>query len=163
MKTGAAFARGASKQDYSTPVDFIAAVEKRFGKIDFDLAANAGNAKAARYFSETDDALAQDWDALARSFYACTTDHLHLFLNPPFGNIAPWARKCAESRNARPLSFLIPAAVGSNWYREFVHERAKVYILNGRLSFDGKSPYPKDCLLARYGEPPGYYCWTWPE
>lgn len=167
-RTGAAFARGASKQDYSTPDEFIAAVKNRFGlkRFDFDLAATPDNAKAKLFFDERKtDALKRDWTKLRGE----------LWLNPPFGNIAPWAQKCADTagRSAshffwpfgwpnRRIYFLVPAAVGSNWFAAHVHERARVYFLNGRLSFDGKNPYPKDCILAVYdGCAYGYQVWDW--
>jgi hypothetical protein len=41
----------ASMQDGSTPRDFLAAVERRFGPIGFDLAAHRANTKHARYFA----------------------------------------------------------------------------------------------------------------
>lgn len=40
-----------TKQDYKTPPEFIAAVERRFGPIGFDLAAHAGNKQHAKYFA----------------------------------------------------------------------------------------------------------------
>ena len=40
-----------NKQDYATPADLMAAVERRFGPIAFDLAAHAGNAKSPKYFA----------------------------------------------------------------------------------------------------------------
>jgi len=40
-----------SKQDYITPDNLIEAVTKRFGPIEFDLAAHKANAKHARYFA----------------------------------------------------------------------------------------------------------------
>jgi hypothetical protein len=41
----------AGLQDGSTPAEFIAAVERRFGPISFDLAAHRTNKKHARYFA----------------------------------------------------------------------------------------------------------------
>lgn len=152
MSTGAAFARGASKQDYSTPQDFLAAVKKRFGMLTFDLAATRDNAVTTVFFGLPLDSLKQDWTKL----------YGNLWLNPPFDKIEPWACKCAESvGEGRNIFFLVPAAVGSNWYARHVHEKAMVCFLNGRLSFDGKAPFPKDCLLACYGLKPGYECWRW--
>lgn len=40
-----------SRQDYGTPKEFLQAVEQRFGRIAFDLAAHAANAKHERYFA----------------------------------------------------------------------------------------------------------------
>jgi hypothetical protein len=89
-----------------------------------------------------------------------------LWLNPPFDPISPWAIKCAvsapiRSSMSRKILFLVPASVGSEWYAQHVHENALVLLLRPRLSFDGKNPYPKDCLLAVYGERPGVECWKW--
>lgn len=158
--TGATFARGASKQDYSTPPEFIAAVKRHFGlkAFDFDLAASSKNTKAKKFFDVRADALKQDWTRL----------HGHLWINPPFGDIAPWAAKCASAGTGsasrqRWIYLLVPAAVGSNWFRDHVYLKARVYFLNGRLSFDGKNPYPKDCMLAVYGEVSGHEVWSWKE
>ena len=59
------------------------------------------------------------------------------------------------------MAFLVPAAVGSNWFRDYVDGKALVLLLNGRLSFDGAGPYPKDCILCLYGIEPGYEVWSW--
>jgi phage N-6-adenine-methyltransferase len=148
---------GRSKQDYATPRVFLDAVEKRFGRLEFDLAATAANRVATRYFGpgarDGEDALKRDWPKLGR-----------LWLNPPFGHIEPWADRCArwKSKGGR-IFFLVPASVGSNWYARHVYDKARVIFLNGRLSFDGKDPYPKDLILACYGERPGYEVWRWNE
>lgn len=154
--SGAAFNRGGSKQDYATPPDFIAAVEKRWGKIDFDLAASEHNKKATPYFSKEQDSLMQIWCSLPGN----------LWLNPPFDRITPWAEKCAkEVAFGATIFFLVPASVGANWFRDFVHRKAMVYFLNGRLHFDPNNPtwgYPKDCMLCVYSlGSHGYDTWTW--
>lgn len=154
---GAAFSRGASKQDYSTPGDFIVAVKAKFEIVLFntDLAASSENAKSFHYFTEIQNSLEEDWTKLRGN----------LWLNPPFGDIAPWAQKCARESDdgrTRCIYLLVPASVGSNWYAQHVHERACVYFLNGRLRFDGhKDDYPKDLLLAVYGRVRGHHIWSW--
>lgn len=156
--SGAAYNRGASKQDYSTPPDFMRAIRGRFGKIYFDLAASPENAKSEYFFSEREDSLRQAWPLCG-----------NLWLNPPFKNIGVWAAKCAQwargldqASNAR-LLFLVPASVGSNWFADFVWGHAQVIFLNGRISFDGKNPFPKDCMLCVYGSLPweDNYVWHW--
>ena len=144
---------GRSKQDYETPPEFIEAVKARLGIMEFciDLAADRRNAKSAIYFSERDDSLLQDWEAFSGKGWC--------FLNPPFANITPWAKKCSES--GIKIAFLVPAAVGSNWFRHYVDGKARVLLLNGRISFDGIGPYPKDCILCLYGVTPGYEIWNW--
>lgn len=150
---------GLSKQDYETPPEFINAVKARLGVVDFewDLAASEQNSKALHsYFSEEDDSLLQDWNRLI----TCAWPQFGwAWLNPPFGHIEPWAKKCAES--GIKVAFLVPAGVGANWFRDWVDGKALVLLLNGRISFDGIAPYPKDCILALYGVTPGYEVWDW--
>jgi phage N-6-adenine-methyltransferase len=135
---------GRSKQDYATPDDFILAVKRRWGikAFAYDLAADAENAKSRYFFCEEEDSLRQAWTKLKGD----------LWLNPPFANIAPWAAKCKESTRTpgRRIFFLTPASVGANWFAEHVWRHAHVLALQGRLSFDGKDPYPKDCILSLY-------------
>ena len=153
---------GKSKQDYSTPKDFIDAVEKLFGPLAWDLACGETNNKAPNFYTEEDDSLSQDWTKLEGN----------LWLNPPFGKIAPWAKKCASSISCgKRILLLTPASVGSNWFRDYVYDKAlTVFALNPRLSFDGKAPFPKDCILSIYSEKDdeygmgntlGFKIWTW--
>ncbi len=145
---------GLSKQDYSTPDEFIAAVKDRLGISEFayDLAADVGggNSKAPDWYDVGWNSLTNPWPELTQRW---------CWLNPPFANIAPWAKKCSES--GMKIAFLVPAAVGSNWFRDYVDGKALVLLLNGRLSFDGIAPYPKDTILCLYGVTPGYEVWNW--
>lgn len=141
-----------SKQDYATPVEVIRAVEHRFGPIVFDLAAHEGNAKAAQWNGPgglAADSLATPWRVRSGLQW----------LNPPFSDIAPWAAKCARER--AHVALLVPASVGSVWFRDHVAPHADVYLLNDRICFDGKNVFPKDCLLAVYGEKRGICIWGW--
>lgn len=154
MKTGATLARGQSKQDYETPTNFMLAVEKRFGKIEFDLAAHSRNNKCENYFSleRGEDSLALPWPQ----------DKL-CWLNPPFSNITPWAKKCyAESVCGCRILFLVPGSVGANWFGNYVLNRCLILALGNRIKFVGaKDPYPKDCILACYGYGLGFEFWKW--
>lgn len=156
--TGPTMARHRSEQVVGTDPLFVAAVEAHFGRIDFDLAATAGNRLAVRYFSKEQDALAQDWTQLRGN----------LWLNPEFSDIAPWARKCAETasdrrpRHGQRIFLLTPASVGTNWFAEHVHGKAFVLALQGRITFVGhEDPYPKDCILSVYGGFVGFDVWDW--
>jgi len=145
---------GRSKQDYATPRAFIDAVVRRFGPLAVDLAATRENVVTPYYYSAADNSLLQDWTILRGN----------LWLNPPFADIGPWARKCAESRDpdcVRRILLLVPASVGSEWFAQWVHRHALVIGIRPRLSFDGINPYPKDCILCVYGETPGFDTWRW--
>lgn len=156
-----------SKQDYQTPPEFIKAVEARFGKILFDLAASAHNTQHPDYFNEATDSLKQDWAALAKTLHHKPPGLGLLWLNPPFANITPWAHKCMIEcvKSDFPwgirIAFLVPASVGSRWFADYVSGEANVFFLTGRLSFDGKAPFMKDCLLALYGPRTGEVMETW--
>jgi phage N-6-adenine-methyltransferase len=155
--TGASMNRHRSKQDYRTPPDFLGAVERRFGKLSWDLAADDTNHVAPDWFGPASNcnSLCKDWADFAGGSLC--------FLNPPFNHIEPWAAKCREeSEKGARILFLVPASVGSVWYANHVHRRAVVLALNPRLSFDGKAPYPKDCILACYWAGlSGFDVWDW--
>jgi phage N-6-adenine-methyltransferase len=148
---------GKSRQDFATPRPFLDAVEKRFGPIRVDLAAHQDNHVVERWFgpgSADVDAFAMDWAALAGV----------LWLNPPFADIEPWAKKAREDgeRGAR-VTMLVPAAVGSNWFARHVHHNALVLAIRPRLVFDGVNSYPKDLMLCAWGPwvAPGFDVWRW--
>jgi phage N-6-adenine-methyltransferase len=148
---------GRSKQDYATPWPFIEAVERRFGKISFDLAAHARNTRHKRYFSKKEDALKQDWSRCPGK---------HLWLNPEFALISPWAQKCNDEASKpgfdKIISFLTPASVGADWFCNHVEKNAFVIALNGRLSFDGIDLYPKDTMLSVFNLGfVGFETWNW--
>jgi phage N-6-adenine-methyltransferase len=157
---------GRSKQDYRTPNDFIAAVKRRLGIVEFaiDLAANASNAQAKRWLGP-DSAL--QVDALAAPNWARYCAFGWGWLNPEFKNIDPWAQRCAAAAaEGGHVAFLVPAGVGANWYRDHVDGKALVLALNGRLAFMPDQPdwlYPKDCILALYSPlvPAGFEVWSW--
>lgn len=157
---------GRSKQDYATPREFIAAVERRWGPLALDLAAHTDNHVTEKWYGPgglAEDSLVVDWSALRGN----------LWLNPPYGHIEPWAEKChrtviawhempdAAAWQSR-IFFLVPASVGANWYAKNVFEKSRSVFLNGRLSFDGKNPFPKDCGLFIFGVGmKGFECWRW--
>ena len=152
-KTGASLNRGNSETVVGTPRSFVTACELRYGPIVFDLAASAHNHKRGRFFSKEDNSLIQGWsEALA--------GHIG-WLNPPYDKIAPWARKADfEARLGARVLMLVPASVGSNWYRDYIHDRYLVVFINGRIRFVGhKSGYPKDLMLIGFGMKPGFEIW----
>ncbi len=154
---------GRSKQDYETPVDFLDAVERRFGAFEWDLAASKENKKADGYYDEGMDSLKQPWAEVIK----CAVG----WLNPPFADLGAWAEKCAaESKRMHPrgiITMLCPASVGTNWWASHVDgSAAEVLFLSPRISFVGTSaPYPKDLSLIVYrGETAGgtmYRPWRW--
>lgn len=157
MSTGPTINRGGSKQDYATPPEFLMPVERRFGKITFDLAASPSNAVCGDYFTKEQDSLKQEWHKLPGGI---------LWLNPEFGDITTWAAKCAAESElgAPPILLLTPASIGANWFKNFVLPSAAVIPLNGRIKFVGeKDYYPKDLMISCYWRGiAGFQTpWTW--
>ena len=171
---------GVSKQNYRTPKAFVRAVKQRFkiNRFSHDFAADSENTLAKTYFDEEMNAFGfSHWEDFCRDGWG--------WLNPPFANIGDWAARCVQTSDAGGnVLLLVPAGVGANWFRDYVHEKAQVLFLNDRLCFIEdwamtidpasvkrgnpqfySSPplYPKDCLLAVYGPnvTPGYRVWNW--
>lgn len=157
---------GKSEQVVVTPWELVDAVEARFGKLRFDLAATRENCRVRRDYGYPcwygpdspvgRDSLKKNW---SKRKGLC-------WLNPPYGNIAPWAQKCAElePRVGRSVFLLVPASVGSNWWAEFVDRRCDVYFLGPRVVFEGhRQGYPKDLALCHYNGlgTHSYECWRW--
>ena len=155
---GAKLNRGGSRQDYQTPTEFLYAVENKLDCSFWrDLAATDENHidGVNQWFTPEQDSLKQDWHG--RDYY-----EVWQWLNPPFSNITPWVKKASET-NAH-IGMLVPASVGANWWRDYVHNKAHVLLLNGRITFVGeKDPYPKDCALLLYTPmiKGGYEVWSW--
>jgi hypothetical protein len=154
---------GLSKQDYGTPPELVAAIERRFGMLTWDVAADADNTVVdGNFFSLAGiNALDDDWAARF-------TPRDLLFLNPPFGAISHvWAPLVARWRRRLPwlrLLMLTPASVGSLWFERYVHRRALVLALSPRLQFVGcEQCYPKDCMLSCFGFGTGFDVWRYDE
>jgi phage N-6-adenine-methyltransferase len=153
-----------SKQNYTTPANFLAAVKHYLQITEFvlDLAAEEENTVADQWYDKEQNSLILPWDV----------EIGWNWLNPEFGDIAPWVEKAWRESKAQ-TAVLVPAGVGSDWWRDWVHEKAHVLLLNGRLCFikdwqttidpatekPGKGPprcytqpplYPKDCCLLLY-------------
>ena len=88
-----------------------------------------------------------------------TNDHaFEAAFEPPFGHARQPALRAQRAR----IAFLIPAAVGTNYWARHIDRKAMVYFLSPRLTFVGHAQsYPKDLALCLYGDPPRYECWRW--
>jgi hypothetical protein len=173
---------GQSKQDYGTPWKLIRAIEKRWGKLELDLAAHddGSNAKAPNWIGPSVDYLLGPLSLFDAPYIPSLA-----FCNPPFENIDPWTRRWRQDMLAGfKIISLVPASIGSDWFRFNCHGVAQVIALSPRIAFEGchqlfpkTSPragerkcgpeclgcanYPKDCMLLLWGEelhvsPEGY-------
>lgn len=165
-------ARGA--QDHRTPPELIEALVERFGRLVFDLAADAPNV-CPEYFDEEVDSLSMDWHA---TFALHTKDAPGWFwLNPPFsGGIDPttnkhrtlwhWMKKCwEESRRGCRILALVPYSADAVWWCDWVLGKARTEGLAPRVQFVGSDAgYPKPLALLVYepgvlGAQGGHWYW----
>ena len=146
-KTGASLNRHKSESTVVTPMVFVDACEARYGCIRMDLAATKENSRrgSSSCYTVEDDAFSKDWEVDLKGDVG--------WLNPPYGDIGAWAKKAdAEAKKGARVVMLVPASVGSNWYRDYIHFRHPVDFINGRIMFDGHDqPYPKDLMVVLFG------------
>lgn len=139
---------GRSEQNVMTSREFVAAVQRTFGALICDLAASRDNAVAGDWRGPEHPAEALR-DATTCQ-WPLTRQGEHCWLNPPFGNIAPFAKRAAESRQFTSTLMLVPASVGANWWCDWVDGKADVYVV-GRMRFVGHDHmFPKDLALCHY-------------
>ena len=149
-----------SKQDYQTPPELIHAIKMELGIKNFsiDLAASGENFIVPYYYCEEDNSLVQNWNVGGWGF-----------CNPPYADIKPWVQKAYEEfQKGASIVMLLPASVGANWWRDWVHLKCLVMFLNGRIQFVGATGlYPKDCAVLVYSPllegKTGYKVWSWRE
>ncbi len=147
-----------SNQVVSTPREFLDVVERRFGEICWDLAANEDNhvTRDGRYFGPgsryASDSLDASWRDLGLSW-----------LNPPFAQIAAFSRRAAQEyrKTAGGILLIGPAAVCTGWFVEHVAPHAYVFELAPRVF----KKEIRDCILAYYhpAQLVGRETWRWSE
>ena len=137
-----------SKTDWETPQTLFDELNAEF-RFTLDAAASATNHKCARYFTEEDDGLAQDWGGEI------------VFCNPPYGSVATgvWTKKCFdESRKPNTtVVLLIPARTCRKSFHEYCYNKpgTEIRFLKGRLRFevDGvpgeAAPFPSMVVVFR--------------
>jgi len=159
-------------QEVGTDLRLFKVLDKRFN-FTWDLACNRENCLTKYgYYHPKFDALEKEWsfignegldniDILARKAFRLGG---WLFLNPPFKDIKPWAKKChEESLKGAKIVMLVPASVGAKWFADHVWGKATVRVLTGRVTFQGHDkPFPKDMMICIYdGFTSGFDLWDW--
>jgi phage N-6-adenine-methyltransferase len=126
--------------EWGTPQAFFDRLDAEFG-FTLDVAAQAGNAKCARYFTPEDDGLAQVWAGVC-------------WCNPPYGKtIGLWVAKAYESAQAgATVVCLLPVRTDTQWWQRYVLDAAHVRFVPGRLTFGGAAnpaPFPNAVVIFR--------------
>jgi phage N-6-adenine-methyltransferase len=131
--------------EWPTPQWLADQLAAEFGPFDLDPAATESNAKAPAYFTAVDDGLAQDW-------------HGVVWCNPPYGKTATprWlakARSEVDLGHAVRVVCLVPARVGTWWWRECEADPAAFVRVIGRIKWaaDRRGEAPFDSAVIVFG------------
>lgn len=112
------------------------------------------------------DAFAHSWASLSRTFgNEHPSGQAHLWLNCEFNDVTTWSARClSESREGARITLLTPFTT-ANWFRDNIAGKADAYPLSGRLSFDGKNVFPKDCMISHYSPDSrgDFFLWDWQD
>ena len=128
------------KMDWETPPEVFEPLDAEF-HFTLDVCATAENAKCARYFTEEEDGLAQDWDGVC-------------WMNPPYGTaIAKWMKKAyEESRKGAAVVCLVPSRTDTRWWHEYAMQADEIRYIRGRIKFIGAengAPFPSAVVVFR--------------
>lgn len=128
--------------EWATPQDLFDRMNERFG-FTLDVAADAGNAKCARYFDKVTDGLKQSWASEV------------VWCNPPYGReIALWVAKARDAAlQGATVVMLVPARTDTRWFHDNVLAAgAEVEFLRGRVRFGNakaSAPFPSMLVIFR--------------
>lgn len=123
-----------AKADWTTPRWLFDRLDAEFN-FTLDAAASPENALCPRYFTESDDALEQQWDG-------------SVWVNPPYGRrVGIWPGKAwMESSYGAVVVMLLAARTDTKWFHAFcLGVATEIRFIAGRLRFgDSKdaAPFP---------------------
>lgn len=129
---------------WETPEWVIEHARAMFGTFALDVAAEAKNTKAGKFYTdrpthETDtiNGLVQPW-------------HMKWWCNPPYSNIGPWVEKATTAEV--PGLMLLPCDSSTQWWQKWVHGEAIVVPIGRRIRFVGAPGSPTfHSVFALYG------------
>lgn len=133
--------------EWATPMWLFREYDLEF-RFTLDVCATPENAKCKRYFTRSDNGLAQDWSG------SC-------WMNPPYGaTIGQWMEKALqESQRGATVVCLVPARTDTAWWHDYA-TKGEIRFLRGRLKFgdaENSAPFPSAIVVyrdVRAGAPP---------
>lgn len=130
------------KMNWETPQELFDQLNELW-HFQLDVAADADNAKCGKFYTQSDNGLAQAWAGIN-------------WCNPPYGRgIVDWCRKAAEeSGHGKITVMLIPARTDTFYFHEYC-KKHPITFLRGRLKFGGaqnSAPFPS--MLVYFGAEP---------
>ncbi len=133
-----------NSDEYSTPMWIYEKLDSEF-RFTLDPCATEENHKCEKYFTKTQDGLAQPWK------------QERVFCNPPYSEIGEWVKKAyKETRHKNTLvCMLIPSRTDTKWFHDYILHRAEIRFVKGRLKFGdggGSAPFPSMVVIFRGAE-----------
>jgi hypothetical protein len=150
----AGYIADSKRTDWNTPVWILDRVRRGFrGQIDLDPCCNARcECCALRRLigdgSEAENGLnAKNWRGVE-----------NIFVNPPFGkDLDEWCRMCAIQSPHYRIMLLLPAAVDTQRWHDFVWHADAICFFKGRLQFTGAdASAPMAMAMAYWGPTPPF-------
>ena len=131
--------RSSATAEWPTPQSFFDEWAAKY-PFTLDVCATPENAKCLSYYTEADDALAQEWRGVC-------------WMNPPYGRqIKAWVRKAYESSLAgATVVCLLPARTDTAWWHDYA-VKGEVTFIRGRLKFDNykwNAPFPSAVVVFK--------------
>lgn len=117
--------------EWATPQEVFDKLNEEF-HFTLDPCALPSNAKCAKFYTPSEDGLAQNWEGES------------VFCNPPYGRqLEAWVRKCREEswKQKTKVVMLIPARTDTKWFHEHIYNKAEIRFIKGRLKFGGSKNY----------------------
>ena len=112
--------------EWATPQSIFDKLNSIYGPFTLDAAASDDNYKVAKYYTQADDSLSQDWSG-----------H-RVFLNPPYGRgLKDWVKKSYEEglKENTMVVMLIPARTDTAYWHEYVMKADEIRFVRGRIKF----------------------------
>lgn len=129
-----------NKEDWETPKNLFEQLNEEF-HFELDAAADIKNHKCERYYDKDQNGLIMPWAK-------------RTFCNPPYGKkISKWVEKAfIESLKGNVCVLLLPARTDTNWFHDYVINKAEVRFIRGRIKFNGalyNAPFPSMIVIWR--------------
>ncbi len=126
--------------EWETPQWLFDELSWIYGGFTLDPCATRENAKCERFFTRSEDGLAQPWGG-------------KVFCNPPYGReIGQWVEKAyGASLTGALVVCLLPARTDTRWWQDYAW-RGHVWFLRGRLKFGlAKHAAPFPSAIVTFG------------
>jgi site-specific DNA-methyltransferase (adenine-specific) len=121
-------------EEWGTPQELFDNLDMYY-EFTLDPCAAPWNHKCDRYFTVEDNGLEQSWA------------NERVFMNPPYGRgIDKWMEKAYnESKYNRAFVIvLVHARTDTNWWHDWAMRATKIWLINGRMTFDDTDGTPAD-------------------